>query len=302
MGFGLRPAGKEGVWGRVTSTLDWCEENYIVTDFVAEFWNTVSCVFHLIAMTEGIYSLRRLNVPLSEYSLYLMFACIGVIGIGSILFHATLQFHSQMLDELPMLYATTLTVFCMLRIFPSSRVNVLCLGLGLTAYSLLVTFFYLSFPNPVYHEIAFGFLVVTMVFLSPLQISHLSKQQPHLRKTPLLNTLWTLYYASIVSFASGFVLWLSENNRCEWFRSTRIRIGYPWRVLLEFHVWWHLGSSLSIYTVALRVSLMTVLSHGGKKVALRIQKEVEVWWMFGFVPRIHRTIAEDGGLIARKLA
>lgn len=27
----------EGFWGDVTSTLDWCEENYVVSAFLAEF-------------------------------------------------------------------------------------------------------------------------------------------------------------------------------------------------------------------------------------------------------------------------
>lgn len=28
---------KEGYWGKPTATLDWCEENYAVTPYIAEF-------------------------------------------------------------------------------------------------------------------------------------------------------------------------------------------------------------------------------------------------------------------------
>lgn len=30
-------ADREGYWGPTTSTLDWCEENYAVTWYIAEF-------------------------------------------------------------------------------------------------------------------------------------------------------------------------------------------------------------------------------------------------------------------------
>lgn len=37
-GGAMAPAGdREGYWGPTTSTLDWCEENYAVTLFIAEF-------------------------------------------------------------------------------------------------------------------------------------------------------------------------------------------------------------------------------------------------------------------------
>lgn len=37
-GGAMAPAvDREGYWGPTTSTLDWCEENYALTQFVAEF-------------------------------------------------------------------------------------------------------------------------------------------------------------------------------------------------------------------------------------------------------------------------
>ncbi|KAK3094993.1 hypothetical protein FSP39_008837 [Pinctada imbricata] len=38
----------DGLWGSPTATIDWCEENYKVTPFIAEFWNTLSNIFFII--------------------------------------------------------------------------------------------------------------------------------------------------------------------------------------------------------------------------------------------------------------
>ena len=43
----------EGMWTNVSapSTVDWCEENYIVTPYIAEFWNTVCGLTTIITVT-----------------------------------------------------------------------------------------------------------------------------------------------------------------------------------------------------------------------------------------------------------
>ena len=35
----------EGFWGPVTASIDWCEENYERTPYLAEFWNSISSLF-----------------------------------------------------------------------------------------------------------------------------------------------------------------------------------------------------------------------------------------------------------------
>jgi len=45
----------EGFWGEVTSTLDWCEENYAVSAFLAEFckWPRM-CYIYLLTQAQGV--------------------------------------------------------------------------------------------------------------------------------------------------------------------------------------------------------------------------------------------------------
>ena len=53
----------------------------------------------------GIQRTRQERLPTRFTVVY---AGIALIGVGSFLFHATLQYQWQLLDELPMIYASSL--------------------------------------------------------------------------------------------------------------------------------------------------------------------------------------------------
>ncbi len=89
-----------GFWGEVTSSVDWCERNYVVTPYIAEFWNTIS---NILIFLGGVYGLYRARKSKLETRFYVLFFLIAVIGLGSALFHGTLQHNAQQLDETPML-------------------------------------------------------------------------------------------------------------------------------------------------------------------------------------------------------
>ncbi|CAK4639330.1 unnamed protein product [Aphanomyces euteiches] len=93
---------RQGYWGPVTSTIDWCEPNYVASFYIAEFWNAWSNIFFVLA---GFYGLYRSIALGFEWRFHLIYINIVVIGIGSAMFHGTLLFVSQQFDETPMIWS-----------------------------------------------------------------------------------------------------------------------------------------------------------------------------------------------------
>mmetsp|Transcript_42258 Transcript_42258/g.111756 ORF Transcript_42258/g.111756 Transcript_42258/m.111756 type:complete len:266 (+) Transcript_42258:191-988(+) len=103
----------DGYWGPTTSTIDWCEENYLVTGYVAEFSNSTTSMFITMAGLLPLV-LHRDLWPLLEWRFLLAFLCIIVVGLGSVAFHGTLLFEHQMWDEVPMLWTVVVLVYVLL--------------------------------------------------------------------------------------------------------------------------------------------------------------------------------------------
>lgn len=95
-------ANRIGVWGPATSTLDWCEENHIVSPYIAEYFNTLSNLNYIFLGLLGLYSCYSTRSELRNY--LSVGGAILTIGTGSFLFHMTLLYEMQLCDELPMLY------------------------------------------------------------------------------------------------------------------------------------------------------------------------------------------------------
>ena len=89
---------------KMKSTVDWCENNYVHSDYVAELWNTLSGVSIFISA----YLFRRMNPDVFEFyhfhHLSRVYRYLIIMSIGTILFHATLWFPFQLLDELSMVF------------------------------------------------------------------------------------------------------------------------------------------------------------------------------------------------------
>ena len=97
------PEQKDGYWGIPTSTIDWCEENYVISTYIAEALNTTTNSVFIALATFAIY--HAFHNKLEPRFIFTAFGFL-LVGVGSWLFHMTLRYHFQLIDELPMIYAT----------------------------------------------------------------------------------------------------------------------------------------------------------------------------------------------------
>jgi len=222
---------KEGFWGEVTSTIDWCEENYAVTSFLAEFWNTISNWLFLIppffgAILSWQYKLER------RYTFAFISLC--VVGIGSFCFHATLLYEMQLLDELPMIYGTCVLIFCIWHCSYRPRQHNITLSLILIVCCAMITLVYLTVVNPLIFQWAYGILVATLV----VRTSMACRKHEGSKK---------LLIISLVSYAVGFILWNIDNNFCPYVRDFRSSLLPPVRPFAQLHAVWHTLAAVGSY-------------------------------------------------------
>lgn len=71
---------------------------------------------------------------------------------------------------------------------------------------------------------------------SPEQKQEIIRQDE--RDIKILKTMWTMLAYGLVTFLSGFAIWILDNTFCRTLIGWRRDIGMPWGFLLEGHGWW----------------------------------------------------------------
>jgi dihydroceramidase len=268
-------------WGPVTASIDWCEENYVISRYIAEFCNTTTnAIFVILA----IIAIR--NALQWHYERRILLTSIGflAVGLGSWLFHMTLKYEFQLLDELPMIW-TTLIMFWGIFDYGLSRAQSLGLAAGTTMLGVGVTWYYLVNKNPVFHEVAYGFITAAVLLRSwYLVLKRVDKEDAEARDDLRYTATW-----GAVTFLSGFALWGIDRGQCGNLTHAKHFMGLPWGMVLELHGWWHLltGTGVALY--------ITFLTQLRLHLTAR-QDEFQVRYVFRFWPvleRKHEPLLQD---------
>ncbi|XP_064389021.1 alkaline ceramidase 3-like [Halichondria panicea] len=241
-----------GVWGSPTSTLDWCEENHVLSYYIAEFWNTVSNAAMIVPALWGLWKCYSNHL---ETRYYLCYIGLLAVGVGSLLFHGTLLYTMQLLDELPMLILSACMLFTLYEmgqprgVYPTSTYIRTVL---LMAYTTIVILVYLIIPDPVFFEGAYAVMVLGLVVHGFYSISKYSGSR-----------LVPMALGSMAVYGFGFVLWNIDNHFCPKLREYRSS-SHIFAPLTQLHAWWHIFAGAGTYLHVLlssRLRMQTLKHH-----------------------------------------
>jgi len=257
-------------WPR-TATLDWCEENYVSCKYIAELWNATTNLIFILLAAYGIYMSAVQKMPIR---FFLAYAAVGVIGIGSFLFHATLMYQMQLLDELPMIYCVCILTYSIFKMRSKTFRQDQYLRLLLVLDAIMVSCVYTFFKNPLFHQTAFG-LHCAVLFFS------FSNHYYSLPSSPQKRSLQYLLAYSWGANAFGFLCWNIDNVFCSQLRTGRHKLGGKWEWLLQFHAWWHVFTGLGAYVYVLANQWLWMMVAKEDCVG-----EWQIGWRFGVIPVI----------------
>ncbi|KAL2817679.1 ceramidase [Aspergillus cavernicola] len=244
----MNPSTFDPFWGPQTSYLNFCEEDYVITRYVAEFINTLSssiyCVF-------GLYGLNQLRKN-GQASISRSIPYLGLIGVGvcSGGYHMTLKYHTQMSDELSMHLLTTPLLYRILT-FQKSPQHTKLVGSILFTIFTIVMVVHMVMDEFLLHAVSFG---AAVLLITTKTMKTIPRQIPDLA---IRANVRLISQFGLFSFVFGYTVWLIDTWFCGHLTEVRNAVGLPLAFLFEFHGWWHVFTGIGGYVAVAVVDVIT---------------------------------------------
>ena len=225
----------EMFWQPHTSSVDFCESNYLLSSYVVEFHNVWSSFVGI-----SLFGLVGLWFNTThEWRFSLMFGILTFVGIGSMGLHGTLHWVFQSSDELPMIYLALTMVFCAFETTaPKGKPNYPWLPAVMFAVAAMETIIYYAFQQLWFVFLGtFSLLSVLILMAGIMYFNQASRQ------------VQRLFFQSAGSFILlGFGSWVLDFLLCH---EGVLDISNQFFVGMTPHVIWHLAAGLGGYLAGL---------------------------------------------------
>ncbi|XP_015742247.1 alkaline ceramidase 1 isoform X2 [Coturnix japonica] len=208
-----------------SSEIDWCENNFVRSPIIAEYYNTISNVCFFI-LSAALLHLNWQYCQKRSVPMYFISGLLLCVGIFSMYFHMTLSYVGQLLDELSILWtlAVAYSVWYPRAHFPrciKSRKQFYWLGGVTTVITTLM-----SFIKPSINAYALNCIAFHLLYLTWRELKKCDDQRVH-RMAKAMVLWWVLAITS----------WLSDRWLC-WLCQA---INFPY-----FHSFWHVLIAVSL--------------------------------------------------------
>ncbi|KAL6927703.1 hypothetical protein ACO0SA_004326 [Hanseniaspora valbyensis] len=312
------------IWGQVTSTIDWCEENYVQSTFIAEFCNTLSNMSYIIVSIILYYRLNyKLNILETRFKLTM--GGLLLVGLGSAMFHMSLRYDCQLLDELPMIYITCIPCYsvlceplCYYKKKISKKINKnntadndneedgldeerqLLLPFGRDNKPLTIS---KEFENSVIISLSLLSLIITFSYIFYITdpifheicygilniiIVYISTKLTvlYIHDPKVKRNLIKSSFVGICLFLFGFVLWGLDRQYCgSLIHIRREYLKLPLGNVLELHAYWHLFTGIGLYYILTYLIFLRINLHNKVKGDVYYNTNYEMEWIFfGTIP------------------
>ncbi|RAL02559.1 ceramidase [Aspergillus ibericus CBS 121593] len=236
-------------WGAPTSYLNFCEEDYAITRYVAEFINTLSSFVYILY---GLYGLHQLHQRQQSGPRSIPYCGLIGVGVCSAGYHMTLKYHTQMSDELSMHLLTTPLLYRILT-FQSTPQYTKITGIILSILFTIVMVVHMVMDEFLLHAVSFG-AAVLVITIRTLRIIPREIKDQRARGRVSRVALF-----GVASFAFGYFVWLIDEFACGVLTGVRGVVGLPVGFLFELHGWWHVFTAIGGY---IAVAIIDLISSG----------------------------------------
>ena len=253
-----------GLWLPHSSSVDFCEPDYFLTDSIAEFHNSWSS---LLISTFALIGFFYGN-PTKEWRFSFMYLSLFVIGLGSVCLHSTLHWLPQSSDEVPMLWQNFAYLYALIEMnSPKNQPKFPFLPILMFLVAIIQTIIYYSFRQ-YYISFLISFITAISIFII------WSGYYAYFDKTATvieLSQRQIIYGISSSSFLLIAVpLWIFEMNFCNFLLPY-----YKSAFGLSFHIIWHFCAGFSGYLTGIYLSLIRIQA---------LKTNASIIWIFGIFP------------------